>query len=90
MDWAQLSLRQLCGWEARVSALWGKAAAEGNRGSVEMASGDQALPSGDAVLPSGDAVLPTVLISVLAALPLFPALPAGLCGKDGSALWPPG
>lgn len=90
MDWAQLSLRQLCEWEARVSALWGEAAAEGNRGSVEMASGDQALPSGDAVLPSGDAVLPTVLISVLAALPLVPALPAGLCGKDGSALWPQG
>lgn len=55
MDWAQLSLRQPCGWKAGISALPGKAAAEGSGGTAGMASGDRVL------LPTQDAVLPVAL-----------------------------
>lgn len=55
MDWAQLSLRQPCGWEAGISALPGEAAAEGSRGTAGMASGDQVL------LPTGSFLLRSLL-----------------------------
>lgn len=76
MDWAQLSLRQPCGWEAGISALRGEAAAEGSRGTAGMASGDRVL------LPSGDAALPSALTSLPEALLLVPVCPACL-GREG-------
>lgn len=79
MDWAQLSLRQPCGWEAGISALSGEVAAEGSRGTAGMASGDRVL------LPAGDAALPVALTSPPEALPLAPVCPARLDGKAGSA-----
>ena len=84
MDWAQLSLRQPCGWEAGISALPGEAAAEGSRGTAGMASGDRVL------LPAWDTVLPIALTSLPEALPLIPVWPARLGGKAGSVPWPQG
>lgn len=79
MDWAQLSLRQPCGWEAGISALRGKAAAEGGGGTAGTASGDRVL------LPTGDAVLPVALNPPPQARPLVPIQPGRRGGKAGSA-----